>query len=234
MRALLLWSVGLLWAGSILANESIIREKLSNYMPELEVHSVRETPVNGLYEVLAGPSVAYASADGEYLFQGELLALADTTNLSKAAKRRARLHYLEQIPNSDMIVFKAPIEKHRIYVFTDIDCGYCRKFHHDIPALNAKGITVQYLAFPRAAIGSDSYLKAVSVWCAANQHSAMGLAKAGKPLNLNQCPNPVHKQRDLGVKLGVSGTPSMFLEDGRLIYGYVGPDRLEYLINQKD
>ena len=60
-----------------------------------------------------------------------------------------------------MIVFPAEKERHTITVFTDLDCGYCRKLHKEIDQFNAEGITVRYLMFPRAGVGSPSYDKVV-------------------------------------------------------------------------
>jgi thiol:disulfide interchange protein DsbC len=111
-------------------------------------------------------------------------------------------------------------------VFTDIDCGYCRKLHAQMEEYNANGIAINYMAFPRAGIGSRSYEKAVSVWCADDQQAAMTLAKAGSDPDPKQCDNPIAEQYQLGLSMGVSGTPNMMTQSGQLIPGYVPPEQL--------
>jgi len=111
-------------------------------------------------------------------------------------------------------------------VFTDIDCGYCRKLHGEIDQFNAKGITVRYLAFPRSGIGAPSYNKAVSVWCDKDPQAAMTRAKNGETLPKADCDNPVKEQYELGQLIGVQGTPAIIMEDGALLPGYVPAAKL--------
>ncbi|MFT5670969.1 MAG: thiol:disulfide interchange protein DsbC, partial [Glaciecola sp.] len=109
----------------------------------------------------------------------------------------------------------------------DVDCGYCRKLHEEVPALNAKGIEVRYLAYPRAGIGSPSYNKIVSAWCAVDQQNALTKLKQLEPIPTNICAgNPVAAQFALGGKMGVRGTPALVLDSGRLLPGYMPADRL--------
>ena len=116
--------------------------------------------------------------------------------------------------------------KAKIAVFTDIDCGYCRKLHQEVPDMNKLGIEVSYLAYPRAGFGSDSYKKYVSAWCADDKLGAMTLAKNGKSIPSKNCDNPVDEQYHLGRAIGISGTPAIVLESGRLIPGYLSADKL--------
>jgi thiol:disulfide interchange protein DsbC len=127
-----------------------------------------------------------------------------------------------------MIVFSPKGQvKASVTVFTDVDCGYCQKLHEEVPALNAKGIEVRYLAYPRAGIGSPSYNKIVSAWCANDQQDALTKLKRRQPIPTNICAgNPVAAQFALGGKMGVRGTPALVLESGRLLPGYMPADRL--------
>jgi len=118
-------------------------------------------------------------------------------------------------------------------VFTDIDCGYCRKLHADMDKYNAQGIRVRYLFYPRAGLRSESYRKAVSVWCADDRKAAMTAAKTGRPLPARSCVNPVADQYNLGRQLGVRGTPALVLEDGEIIPGYVPPDKLRTMLDDR-
>jgi thiol:disulfide interchange protein DsbC len=101
-----------------------------------------------------------------------------------------------------------------------------RKLHSQIAEYNKQGIAIHYMAFPRAGIGSESYDKAVSVWCAKDQQSALTSAKLGNDPVPEHCENPVAEQYELGIELGVSGTPALLTSSGQLIPGYVPPEVL--------
>ena len=194
--------------------------------------SLTKSPIEGVYQVLYGTEVVYVSADAKYFIAGDMIDMATHKNLSKIAQRSVRNAIIKD-KFKDPIVFKAKDEKHVIKVFTDIDCPYCAKLHRQVPALNEKGITVEYAMFPRAGIGSKSYDKAVSVWCAgdsAAQQSAMTAAKARKPFDEKKCDNPVKAQYELGQEIGVTGTPALVTETGRLIPGYIPADRLAKML----
>ena len=120
-----------------------------------------------------------------------------------------------------MIIYQSSGEaRHTITTFTDIDCPFCRKMHREIGELNRLGIRVRYLFYPRAGIPSFSYDKAVSVWCAPDQHAEMTLAKSGKDPEPRQCANPIKEHIVLAQRLGLSGTPFAITETGRVVAGY--------------
>lgn len=195
--------------------------------------SISAAPVKGLYEVSYGPKLYYVSTDGHYLFSGDLIDLHNRTNLTEKNRAGVRLKAMSKIDDSDMIIYKAKgKEKHQITVFTDIDCGYCRKLHSGMAKMNDLGITVRYMAFPRAGIGSHSYDKAVSVWCAKDRHKAMDNAKAGIEPPKANCDAPVKKEYLLGKAIGVTGTPAIVLKDGTLMPGYLPPQRLAAALEQ--
>jgi thiol:disulfide interchange protein DsbC len=133
-----------------------------------------------------------------------------------------------------MIIYSPKQVKHRVTVFTDIDCQYCRRLHQEMAELNGMGIEVRYLLFPRAGVGSKSYDKAVTVWCSANRQQALTDSKAGKNLPNKTCDNPVDKHMALVEKLGITGTPTMVLEDGSMIPGYVPAARLLAALEGKE
>ena len=126
-----------------------------------------------------------------------------------------------RIDESKMIVYKAKDEKAHITVFTDVDCGYCRMLHKEVPKLNEAGVTVRYLAYPRAGIGSEAYTKMVSIWCSADPKEWLTQAKLGADIPENKCANPVAEQYKLGNEVGVRGTPSIILSSGEFLPGYL-------------
>ena len=187
--------------------------------------SIGESQIPGLYQVMYGTEIVYLSADGQYFISGDLLNLKTRENLSEVAQRSVRKKIVDDLGTTP-VVFKAKNEKHVLRVFTDIDCGYCAKLHREMEQINANGITIEYLAFPRAGVGSPSYDKIVSVWCADDQQAAMTKSKARQPVPSKTCKNPIKEQYELGQSLGVNGTPALLTESGQLIPGYVPADRL--------
>jgi thiol:disulfide interchange protein DsbC len=168
----------------------------------------------------------YASADGKYLFQGNFIEIDTRANLTDQAKSGIRKDLLVGLDDSKQISYSPEEPVHNLLVFTDIDCGYCRKLHNQMAEYNEEGIAIHYLAFPRAGIGSHAYDKAVSVWCADDPQTALTDAKNNiEPVEM-KCDNPVAEQYQLGLQIGVTGTPALVTEDGLLIPGYVPPNQL--------
>ncbi len=211
--------------------DSLLRKSISDVFPDVEITRIKPAPVPGLYEVMLGTDMIYLSEDGRYILQGDLIDLGERINLSERERATARKEVLESIPASETIDFSPPAKQHTVYVFTDITCGYCRRFHSHMAELNEKGVAVRYLAFPRAGIGTDSFRDMESVWCAADPNAAMTMAKQGNQVAPAQCDNPVKRQYELGQSLGVRGTPAIYLENGQEMPGYVPPDDLLEALN---
>jgi len=194
--------------------------------------SVSPTPVPGLYEVVLGSQILYLSEDGRFAIQGDVIDLAAANNLTEARRGALRLKVIEAVGENNMVIFAPTGQvKHTVTIFTDIDCGYCRQLHREIEAYNQSGIKVRYLLYPRTGIGSDSYDKAVAVWCSADRQDALTRAKQGEEIERNSCPNPVEQHYQLGQMVGVRGTPSIVLESGEMIPGYVPAARLAQLLD---
>ena len=155
-------------------------------------------------------------------------------DLTEMRKAGLRLKIMDEAPVAERIVFPAKDKKYTVTVFTDIDCGYCRKLHEHVAEYNERGIEIEYLWYPRAGIGSDSYRKAVAVWCDKDQQGAMTQAKAGVDPGNRSCTNPIEAQYNLGRKAGVNSTPSLLFENGMLVPGYLTPDQLIQRLQQME
>lgn len=214
--------------------EARVREALRALNPQIEVDGIAPAPIPGFREVVAGGQVVYVSDDGRHLFQGSLIDLAARKDLGEAAMAKVRLKILKDIPMDDRIVFApAGAPRHTVVVLTDVECGYCRKFHEDIAKVNAQGIRVEYLAFPRAGIGSEDYRKMVSVWCADDRRKALTDAKAGRAVAKKTCArSPVDQQHLAGNRMGLTGTPMILAEDGTQVGGYLPPEQLRARLDQ--
>lgn len=195
-----------------------------------EPDKIKESSIPNIYEVMYGTEVVYVSNDGKYFIAGDMINLETRENITEVAKYSIRIAAMSKQDNKP-VVFKAKNEKHVLQVFTDIDCGYCRKLHREVPELNDKGITVEYLMFPRAGIGSASFKKAESMWCSDDNKQAMTDAKENKPIKDKICDNPIKAQYNLGQEIGVTGTPALVLESGKLIPGYIPADRLAVMLD---
>lgn len=203
-----------------------IRAALEGLAPGIQIDRVRASEIPGFAEVVVSGRVVYVSNDGKLLLQGTLIDIATRENLSDRGLASLRKEALEKIGPDRRIIFAPQEVKHRITVFTDIDCGYCRKLHQHIDEFNALGIAVEYLFFPRAGSGSESWDKAVSVWCAGDRHKALTDAKAGVEIAKKTCSNPVSMDYALGQRIGVDGTPAIYAADGSHVGGYVQPKEL--------
>jgi len=212
--------------------EENITHALQTIAPDVEVTGIRPTPIENLYEVLLGADVIYMSGDGRFILRGDLLDLQEKRNLSDDQRSLARKEVLSKLPSKEYIEFAPAKTEHVIYVFTDVDCSYCRRLHKDVPVLNENGVAVRYLAFPRGGIGSRAFNTMQAVWCSADRNQALTDAKNGIPIKAKQCPNPVEKQFLLGQQFGVRGTPAIYLEDGKELSGYTPPDELLKLVRK--
>lgn len=203
-----------------------VRQSLNMLLPGLKFGEITPSPVPGLYEVVVGHKLAYVTENGRYLMQGTLIDIEMQKDLTEPRVNAIKSKAITGLNEEMMVIFGPEKAKYNVTVFTDIDCGYCRKLHSEIDQYMEQGIRIRYLFYPRAGIGSDSYRKAVSVWCADDRKAAMTLAKSGKPIENRECENPVKTDMALGSQMGVSGTPALVLDNGKMIPGYIPADRL--------
>ncbi|GGI92041.1 bifunctional protein-disulfide isomerase/oxidoreductase DsbC [Shewanella gelidii] len=202
-----------------------LKAKLAETL-NIQVHQLQDSPVPGLYEALTNRGVVYVTHDGSKLFHGNLYDLdAGMKNLTEAAMAGPRLKMMKPL-EKNMLVYKAKNEKHVVTVFTDISCGYCRKLHQQMDEYNELGITVRYLAYPRAGIPSANADEMEAVWCAKEPLKAMTSAKAGQNVKAAKCDAKIQEQYNLGTSFGINGTPAIVLENGSLIPGYQPPQQL--------
>lgn len=203
-----------------------IKAELVRAFPELQPAIVKPSSVAGLYEVELDSKIFYTTSDGKYLVMGDVVDLRSQSNLTEARRAALRTRILDSVGEENMIVMGPDKPQRTVTVFTDVDCGYCAKFHLDVPALNKQGVKVRYLFYPRAGLNSESYRRSVAVWCAKDRVKAIGVAKAGGKLEMKTCPNPVESHYRLGERLDVNGTPSIFVDNGKVLPGYVPAPRL--------
>ena len=220
-----------------IANETEIVTKINQVLPAgMSVKGIKQSQVEGLFVVDIGDlQPIYASKDGNFFLYGEMYAikngeLLNTTKQEISLNRKAILD--SELSEKDFITFAATDEKHVITVFTDVDCGYCRKFHGEIEDYNAQGITVNYVAFPRSGLESESYNKIVSAWCSSDPKGTLTALKEGRDPALKLCQDhPVEDHYLLGQRIGITGTPAIISFSGDLLPGYLPPMELLKKLN---
>lgn len=216
------------------AQPQSLREKLEVAIEvasqnQLEIVSLNATPLPNIFEVeLNTGEVLYSDVSGDYLFAGDMYqtTAAGLLNLSASKRQERNRDKIARIPEEEMILFTPDIVKATITVFTDVDCTYCRALHRDLEKTMAAGIQVRYLAYPRGGEAAESYTKMISVWCSDDREKALTQAKNGQNIPTQTCDSPVLAHYNLGNELGISGTPALVLEDGRVVPGYLETERL--------
>lgn len=209
------------------AIEARVRASLGQLDPNFNPDYIGAAPFAGFREVVVSGQVLYVSDDGKYLLQAQPYDISKRALATSEGLLAYRRGLLAQVPAEQRISFVPPNAKYTVTVFTDTECGYCRKLHQDIAELNRNGIGVEYLAFPRMGPGSQDFNDMISVWCADDRKAAMNNAKAGQPVGAGSCTSPVAMHYELGQKLGVNGTPAIFAADGTQLGGYVPPAQLK-------
>ncbi|MDD1616472.1 MAG: thiol:disulfide interchange protein DsbC [Methylococcaceae bacterium NSP1-2] len=208
------------------ADENTIKQSIAKSMPTMKIDAIKPSEVKGLYEVLVGTNVFYVSDDGKYLIEGHLIDIAARKDLTEGKLSESHVKAINKLGTDKMIIFKPKTSKYTVTIFTDIDCGYCRKLHSEIDSYLAEGITIQYVFFPRTGKDTESYKKAVSVWCADDRKAALTAAKKGEAVKAKTCANPVDEHMKLAGEFEVNGTPTIVSEKGTVYPGYLPAKQL--------
>jgi len=244
-RAIRLLSVGaLLTVLAPLAQADALDDLRDNLVVNgkaLPVESLASSPIDGLYEVrLTSGETFFTDSKGKHLIVGEMYRNdgdKGLVNLSEQKANGERVKLLENVSEDDMVIFRPAGEvKAVISVFTDTTCPYCRKLHKEVPELNARGVEVRYLAFPRGGMNSQGARELAQVWCAENRTEAMNQIKnqGEVPKQEASCDAPVESQYQLGTRMGVQGTPAIVMPDGQMVPGYLPVDRLTTMLGIDD
>jgi thiol:disulfide interchange protein DsbC len=207
------------------APKSDVRARIAERL-DVRPEDVRPSPVPGLFEVVAGTEVGYVSADGRFYIDGDLFDMETRANLTEESRKAGRVALLKGVRDEDTIVFAPKGYKYTVNVFTDVDCGYCRKLHAEIAELNRLGVKVRYLMYPRNGPGTEAWKKAEAVWCSADRNDALTRAKRGEAVTSKACDTPVASQYALGQELGIRGTPGIITDRGDYVAGYMPAQRL--------
>ncbi|MBT8445489.1 MAG: DsbC family protein [Gammaproteobacteria bacterium] len=220
-------------AGEQDENLDAVRERIAEIFDVIEPEDVGVSPIDGWYEIQKGSVVAYVSADGRYLLQGDLIDLDAGINLTDISRNDARRNLMAQLDDSEVISFAPENPKYSVTIFTDVGCTYCRRLHSQIDEYLARGIEVRYLLYPRNGPASSEWNTSEQVWCAADRNRALTAAKLDRKFETSPCDASIVQEHYLlGREVGLSGTPAIVFEDGTLIGGYLPAEQLAQQLEQ--
>jgi len=234
LRLMMVLTTIILLSNSVIAADAMkSRAEIAAMFPGISADNIQPSPIPGILEMRMGSKIAYVSVDGRYLFQGSIFDLDTDENLTEARRGSARAEAVDDLGEDKMVIFSPAQYQHTVTVFTDVECGYCRKLHREIDEYNKLGIRVRYIFFPRGGPGTNGWKTAEQVWCSPDQKTAMTVAKKGIPLTNARCgENPVAEEYALGREFAIRGTPAIITERGDLIGGYLPAEELlEYIVN---
>ena len=204
-----------------------VRAKMNEMFDQIGPENVDESPVDGWYTVHKGSIVAYVSADGRYLLQGDMIDLDHQVNLTEQTRNVTRREIMSTLEDDKTIIFSPEEVKHRVTVFTDVDCTYCRKLHSQIDEYMAAGIEIRYLLYPRNGPASSSWNTSEDVWCSRDRNQALTAAKMDRDFESQKCDaSTISEHYMLGQNVGLTGTPAIVFDDGTLVSGYLPPATL--------
>ena len=220
-------------AGDDSAELEQIRQKVGAMFEMIEPEDVNASPVDGWYTIQRGSVVAYVSADGHYLLQGDLIDLDNSINLSEVSRTEARRELMATVSDDEVIMFSPVDVKYSVSIFTDVECTYCRRLHGQIEEYMARGIEVRYLLYPRNGPASRAWNTSEDVWCATDRNNALTMAKLDQKFDTATCDSSIVQDHYvIGRDVGLNGTPAIVFDDGTLIGGYLPPDQLEARLEQ--
>ena len=234
-RSIIFMSIFLIASNNVYSNNesdskiNFLQKRMTEIFPTVKYDKIKKTPIENIYEIHYGGEIVYITEDGGYIFESGNLQKIEKegkgyvfTNLTEGSAAQGRKNLLDNIPDSKLFVYGGS-KKNYINVVTDIDCGYCRKFHKDIPVYLENNIKVRYLVF---AIKTSAKKKVVSAWCSPDRNSAFGLLKNEEKIKSMNCENPIDDHQEIISSIGLNSTPSIFLPSGELIQGYRSPKEI--------
>ena len=236
LASLLVTACLLLANGAAFADAELdaVRDKVAGMFDAIDADDIDTSGIDGWYKIQKGAIVAYVSADGRYLMQGDMIDLDGQVNLTELARNTARRELMDTLEDGQVIAFRPAEVRHTVTIFTDIECGYCRRLHSQIDDYLAQGIEVRYLLYPRNGPASRAWNTSEDVWCSSDRHAALTAAKLDREFETKQCDaSIVQDHYILGQEVGLTGTPAIVLDDGELIAGYLPADQLALRLEQK-
>ena len=227
LRSLLALAAFTLAAQFAVAQEAVIRKNIAERLPDFpKIDEVSKTPIPGLYELRVGTDLLYSDEQGNYVIEGSIIDTRTRANLTQAREDKLNAIDFASLPVKDAVVWKQGNGSRRIAVFADPNCGYCKKFEHELQEM--KNVTVYTFLIP--ILGGDSPEKSANIWCAKDNTRAWRewmLDGKAPPRNMGACETPMARNLALSRKYKINATPAIIFEDGSRNPGVVSAQELE-------
>ena len=201
-------------------SEKQIRAELQKRLgSSFNIRSVTPSDIPGLFEVQVNNEIVYTDSKAKYLIQGEIIELA--TGNSLTAKRQEDINRIKwsELPQANSIKIVRGNGSRQIAVFSDPNCGYCKRLERSLQQLD--NVTIYNYLIP--ILSADSALKSKQIWCAADQQKAWNdwMLSNITPSGKSDCTNPIDKNMAIAKTYGINGTPTIFFTDGSRFPGAV-------------
>ncbi len=212
------------------ADEASVKKALEAKLGA-KITSVTKSPYLGLYEIYADGQILYADEKVTAIIAGPLIDGKTMKNITAERMQKLTAIKFSDLPLEFAVKQVRGDGKRVMASFEDPNCGYCKKLAKDTAKLD----NVTMYTFLMPILAADSMDKSKVIWCSADQAKAWnewmqdGKALSGK----SDCDtSAVQKALDLGHRLGISGTPTLFFADGQRVVGAVPIAQIEEKLNQ--
>lgn len=212
--------------------EAAIRKNLGERLPQLgKIDEVSKTPMPGLFEVRVGTDLYYTDAEGNYVLHGQMIDARHKRNLTE--ERMARLTAIDfgSLPLKDAFTVVRGNGKRKMALFQDPNCPYCKRFERDLQKVD--NVTIHMFLYP--ILGQDSLDKSKNIWCSRDKarawHDWMVRDVAIPPAPAPGCDTTaLERNRELGRKYQITGTPTLVFVDGRRVPGAITAADVEKIL----
>jgi len=216
--------------GAAFAQEAAIRKNLAERLPSFaRIEEVSKTPMNGLYEIrVNGSDIFYTDGEGNFLIQGNLIDTKAKRNLTEERIEKLSAIDFDALPFKDAFTVVRGNGKRKLAVFEDPNCGYCKRFEHDLQKVN--DVTIHTFLVP--ILSPDSAEKSRNIWCAKDKGKAwLDWMIRDQPAAKASCDTTaLERNLDFGKKHKITGTPTVFFADGSRVPGAISAQQVEKLL----
>jgi thiol:disulfide interchange protein DsbC len=206
--------------------------RLKALYPSTRFGQVGPTPWPGVFEVVLGNQLAYVDASGQYFLFGHLYDMKQQRDITAERKDLLARIDFASLPLADALKEVRGSGARMFAIFSDPDCPYCRKLEAEVQELT--DVTIYTFLMPVSSLHPDARAKAIAVWCAADPIAAWRalMVRSETPV-AQDCPHPVDRNVALADRLGISATPTLIAQDGRVLAGAAGRGQIEAWLSRK-
>jgi thiol:disulfide interchange protein DsbC len=218
-------------AGAANATKTVT-DKISKAFPNIKIDGIQKSSISGLYEIRVGKNVFYSDLSGEHvILGGQIIETSTQRNLTRERMRELSLIDWNTLPLEKAIVSGPKNAKLKMAVFTDPQCTFCDRLEQELQ--QAPDIRVYTFLYPLE-MHKDARRICEAIWCSEDRRAAfLKVFLEGGDVHAEKCETPIDDIIELGHKLGITGTPTIISEDGRMSAGWKTADDLRKWLSNK-